>query len=219
MKNHNLKNLVPIPYMRSAGFAPLRCSFFIAICLMLIALPLSAQEEQNQPEGIDALPLPAQEEAIQEETTQEDASQEEAKQSGDLWIGLGGGIAMYSPSSVSYGVSIAIAYGSGTSIGLKLSWFFDQGQEMNTLEIDFLFRLYFNGKTAVSGLFAQFEGGPAIYFYTNENVSFPARIGMASLGAAVGWHFLLGKYIFLEPSIRAGYPYMFGINLLAGVHF
>jgi len=187
MKNYILKNSVPAAYTRSASLVPPRCSFLIVICLLLIVLPLSAQEETSQPE--------------------------------DWWFSLGGELALYSPTTASFGMSLAGAYGSGTSIGMKLSWFFDIGQEMNTLEINILFRLYFYGKTAYSGPFAQFEGGPAIYFDVDEKLSFPARIGIANVGAVFGWRFLLGKYFFLEPSIRGGYPYIFGISVLAGVHF
>jgi len=178
-----------------------RTQYLIAILLLLIVLPLSAQEGTNQ-----------------EEINLEEVNQEETKQSEDIWISLGGEIAMYSPSSVSYGGSITIAYGSGTSIGIKASWLFDQGGEMNVMELNFLFRLYFFGKSANSGPSIQIEGGPAIFF-DDEGISLPARIGMINLGAAVGWRFLLGKYFFIEPSIRGGYPYIFGASLLAGVHF
>jgi len=90
---------------------------------------------------------------------------------------------------------------------------------MNALELNFLFRLYFFGKSANSGPFAQIEGGPVIYFNVDDKISLPAKIGMVNLGAAFGWRFLLGKYFFIEPSIRGGYPYIFGASVLAGVHF
>jgi len=175
MKSYILINSVPIT----------RCSFLIAICLLLITLPLSAQEKTKE----------------------------------DIWVGLGGGLAMYSPSTTSLGLSLAAAYGSGTSLGLKASWFFDISKEMNVLELNLLFRYYFYGKTACSGPFLQFEGGPAIYFDVDDEVTFPSRIGIANLGLDFGWRFLFGKYFFVEPSIRGGYPYLLGVNVLAGVHF
>jgi hypothetical protein len=150
------------------------------------------------------LPLPAQEQTTQPE---------------DFWISPGADMALYSPSSLSYGGGIAIAYGSGTSIGIKTSWFHDHSGQVNVLEFDVLFRLYFFGNSANSGLFIQLSGGPAIFFIPEETVSFPAKIGIATVGLAIGWRFLLGKYFFIEPSIRGGYPYITGAGLSTGVHF
>jgi len=147
------------------------------------------------------------------------SAQDQIKQSEDIWFCPGAEIALYSPVSLSYGGGITIAYGSGTSIGIKASWFFDQSGQVNVLELNILFRLYVNGASARSGLFIQFTGGPAIYYNNYENVFLPAKIGMISAGLAVGWRFLLGNFFFIEPSIRAGYPYIAGAGLSAGVHF
>jgi len=150
-----------------------------------------------------ALPLCAQEETEHE----------------DFWISLGGVAALYSPSSLSYGPSMAVAYGSGTSIGISAAWFFDVDWHMSVLELNLLLRFYFSGKNANSGMFAQIEGGAAVYFDVDEKVSFPARIGMANLGLGLGWRFLLGKNFFIEPIVRGGYPYIVGIGVYAGVRF
>ena len=147
------------------------------------------------------------------------SAQEQTTPSEDLWVSSGADIALYSPIRLSYGGGIAIAYGSGTSIGIKALWFFDHESQLNTLVLDILFRLYFGGNSANSGLFIQFAGGPAIYFEREENFSFPARIGMVNAGMALGWRFLLGNYFFIEPSIRGGYPYIAGASLSAGVRF
>jgi len=147
------------------------------------------------------------------------SAQEQAKPSEDFWFSPGAELALYSPVSFSYGGGITVAYGSGTSIGIKASWFFDQGGQVNVLEFNILFRLYFNGASANSGSFIQFTGGPAIYYNNYENILIPARIGMISAGVAVGWRSLLGKYFYIEPSIRVGYPYIAGAGLSAGVHF
>jgi len=175
MKNQIVKNLVPIKF-----------SFLIAIFLLLVALPLSAQEE----------------------TVRE-----------DFWFSLGGEVALYSPTSVSYGLNLAVAYGSGTSMGIKAAWFFDHDGNLNVMEINFLFRLYFFGKTANYGPFIHLEGGPAIFFDREETVSLPARIGMVNLGAVFGWRFLLGENFFIEPYVRGGYPYLVGAGVLAGMRF
>jgi len=175
MKNHIVKNLVPI-----------NCSFLAAVFLLLIVLPLSAQEE-TAPQ--------------------------------DFWFGLGSELNVYSPTGLSLGVSLAAAYGSGTSMGIKASLFFDLDGNLNVLEINFLFRLYFFGKSANYGPFIHLEGGPAIFFDSDETVSFPARMGMVNIGLAFGWRFLLGKNFFIEPLMRGGYPYLVGVGVLAGMRF
>ena len=147
------------------------------------------------------------------------SAQGTAAQPEEFWISPGADIALYSPVSVSYGGGITIAYGSGTSIGVKVSWLIDQGGWVNVMEFEFLFRLYFSGSSANSGLFIQLEGGPAIYFGNEENISFPARIGIPAIGLALGWRFLLGNTFFIEPSVRAGYPYIAGAGLSAGIRF
>jgi len=140
-------------------------------------------------------------------------------QAEDFWIGSGAETALYSPVSLSTGGSVAIAYGSGTSMGIKTAWLFDRESQLNVLILDFLFRWYCFGNTANSGLFLQFAGGPAIFFEREEEDSLPVRLGTLSAGLALGWRFLLGKYFYLEPSISGGYPYIVGASLSAGVRF
>jgi len=166
--------------------------FFLLICLLL-----SAQEPQPSPKG-EGSPL---------------------AQSEDFWISPGAVVALYSPVSLSYGGSLAVGYGSGTSMGLKASWLIDHDGRLNILILDILFRWYFFGDSANSGLFIQFAGGPAVFFEHEENVSLPVRIGTLSAGLALGWRFLLGKYFYVEPSISGGYPYIAGAGLCAGVRF
>jgi len=148
---------------------------------------------------------------------QEQSSHPETAQSEDLWISPGAELALYSPVSLSYGGGVTIAYGNGTSIGIKTSWLFDHDAQLNLLVFDFLFRLYFFGTSANSGLFVQLTGGPALYFEREEKISSPFRIGTLSAGLTLGWRFLLGKNFFIEPSISGGYPYIAGTGLSAGV--
>jgi len=140
-------------------------------------------------------------------------------QSEDFWISPGAEIALYSPINLSYGGSLAVGYGSGTSMGIKASWLVDPEGQLNILILDFLFRWYFFGSSANSGPFIQLAGGPAIFFEHEEKVSLPVRIGTLSAGLTLGWRFLLGKYFFVEPSISGGYPYLAGAGFSAGIRF
>ncbi len=162
------------------------------IFLILIYLPLSAQDETTHPE---------------------------TKKSEEFWISPGTEMAFYSPVSLSAGGSVTIAYGSGTSIGTKISWLYDNKGQLNVFILDFLFRWYFFGSYANSGLYIQFAGGPAIYLQSEEEFSVPVRIGTLTAGLTLGWRFLLGRYFYFEPSISGGYPYIFGAGLSAGVKF
>ena len=146
-------------------------------------------------------------------------AQDKAGQREDIWFSPSFDMAMYSPFGVSSGVGIAIGYGSGTSIGLKAAWLFNVDGQVNFMELNALFRVYLSEGQTNSGLFIQIAGGPAIFFGKDENVSFPAILGIPSFGVTAGWRFIMGKYFFLEPSIRAGYPYIAGISLSAGVRF
>jgi len=166
------------------------------ILLLMIYIPLFAQESSHS-------------ETAQNETTKLE----------DLWISPGAEMAFYSPVSVAAGGSIAIAYGSGISIGTKISWLFDCDGQLNILVLDFLFRVFFFGSSANSGLFVQLAVGPAIYLQSKEKLSMPVRIGTLNAGLNLGWRFLLGKNFYIEPSISGGYPYILGAGLSAGVRF
>ena len=136
----------------------------------------------------------------------------------DIWICPGGEFAMYSISSAAYGGGFALGYGSGTSIGLRAAWFLSP-DGTNTLELGFLFRLYFLGANAFSGPFIQFTGGSVLFFADNNSISIPSEFGTISAGLSFGWRFLFMNRWFVEPSIRAGYPYIAGAGLSAGIRF
>jgi len=144
-------------------------------------------------------------------------AQSEPPQREDIWICPGGEMAFYSVSGPAWGGGLAFGYGSGTSIGLKANWFICP-DGINTLELNFLFRIYFLGSSAFSGPFIQITGGPA--FFTNTGgVDVPSEFGMISAGLGLGWRFILGNLFFIEPSIRGGYPYILGAGLSAGIRF
>jgi len=137
---------------------------------------------------------------------------------GDFWICPSGEAALYTSSGVSYGGGFSLGYGRGSSIGIKAVWY-PGSDGASVLEINCLLRFYFFGKKAYSGPFLQFYGGPALIFEKGETVSFPSETGVFSLGMGLGWRFLILDRVFLEPSIRAGYPYLAGAGLSVGVRF
>jgi hypothetical protein len=138
---------------------------------------------------------------------------------GDFWVSPGAEMALYSPSGVSVGGSLAAAYGNRFSIGIKAAWFFDINNELDALELGFLLRYYFMKSEPSTGPYLQLTGGPVLFFDREEKNSVPAHYGRISAGLTFGWRFLFGKLFFAEPYIRAGYPYIFGAGVSAGVHF
>ena len=137
---------------------------------------------------------------------------------GDFWVCPVAEIAMYSISNAAYGGGVALGYGRGASIGFKISYLADAAGEVTTLELDFLFRLYFFGKDRSSGPFIQFNAGPAL-FAQEERLGIPSEIGILSVGLVFGWRFLFGRYFFIEPAVRAGYPYIAGVAFSGGFRY
>jgi hypothetical protein len=137
---------------------------------------------------------------------------------GDFWFSPCGEAAFYSFSGLSYGGGLAVGYGSGTSVGMKVVWF-PGHDEVSVIEINFLLRFYFAGKKAYSGSFLQFMGGPAVFFNKDGGFSIPSKNGSFSLGMGFGWRFLVLERWFVEPSVRVGYPYLIGAGLALGMRF
>jgi hypothetical protein len=92
------------------------------------------------------------------------------------------------------------------------------------LELNFLMRFYFFHMPRAenlghSGLFIQFNGGPALFAREDTHIAVPTDMTLISAGLSLGWRFLLGKHFFIEPAVRTGYPYLAGVGLAAGVSF
>ena len=137
--------------------------------------------------------------------------------SADLWVCAGADIAMYSYLGTAFGGSFSFGYGTGTAIGFKAAWFFNE-ERINTLEFTLLLRFYLFGKNAYSGPFLQIAGGPALFNRTG-NFSVPSNAGMICAGGAFGWRFVFSDRWFVEPQVRGGYPYLFGAGVSAGIRF
>ncbi|MDR3021022.1 MAG: hypothetical protein LBU66_09020 [Treponema sp.] len=117
----------------------------------------------------------------------------------------------YSYDTIAYGGGLSFMSGGGTAIGFRLLYAVNP-EDYIFIEILFLLRYYFFDSQANTGPFIQFNGGPVIYAYETPELT---GYGNISAGLSAGWRFLLGKNFFIEPAVRAGYPYIAG----AGVSF
>jgi hypothetical protein len=141
----------------------------------------------------------------------------------DLWVCPVFESGMYSVSNLAIGGGVALGYGDRLAFGLKVIYWNDM-EEVRSLELNFLTRFYFFNKEgalalAPSGPFIQFNIGPVIFAWDEQNITMPSETVMTSAGLSLGWRFLFGRYFFIEPAIRGGIPYLFGAGLSAGVRF
>ena len=170
------------------------------LSLILIFLTFSVYA-QNTPEGETATETTAVEEAV--------AKQEL------FFIAPLAEVVGYSHDSIAYGGGIAIGTGSGTAIGLQFLYFTDPGNFI-FMELLIFLRFYFFGPQASTGPYVQFIGGPVIYADTNPS---PSGYGNFSAGLSAGWRIPLGTRFYIEPALRAGYPYIIGGGVSAGFRF
>lgn len=108
------------------------------------------------------------------------------------------------------GLTSAMDLNEMFSVGVKIS-FSAALDTVNTLDTAALFRYYLPLK--FSGLFVQAELGGAFYFYDGGN--YPAFLG----GVTAGWRYNVADHWYLEPFVRGGYPFIYGIGLSAGTSF
>ena len=119
----------------------------------------------------------------------------------------------YSRKGPAFGGGLAVGAGSGVAIGLRFFYAIDT-ESINTMEITAFMRFYILADKACTGPFAQLNIGMALF--NHKHAAFPpADVIAFSTGITAGWRFPLGKHWCLEPSVRAGYPYLAG----AGVAF
>jgi hypothetical protein len=119
----------------------------------------------------------------------------------------------YGRKNPSIGGGFAFGLDDGVAIGIRCLFAFEQdGEGVNTMEMTAMVRYYLRGLAAYTGPFVQLNLGPVLFAY--QNAAFvPAEEGSFSVGLAFGWRFPLGNYWFIEPAVRAGYPYMYGAGL------
>ena len=132
----------------------------------------------------------------------------------NFWFGAGGEAAMYSQEGYAFGGSFTLGYGEGSAIGLKAAWLFNE-EGIDTVELNFLLKFSFL-KDGYKGPFIQLMGGPALFNRAGD-FSIPSNSGILSAGLGLGWRFVLFNHWFVEPSVRGGYPYIFGASVSTGL--
>jgi hypothetical protein len=136
----------------------------------------------------------------------------------EIWVTSVAETNLFSVSNMAFGGGVALGYGDGLSFGFKVVYLIDTSK-VKTLEFNFLLRFYLPRLTGHSGLFIQLNGGPVLFAQEGDKVAMPSELGTFSVGVSVGWRFIVSNYFYLEPAVRAGYPYIVGLGLSAGVRF
>ena len=117
----------------------------------------------------------------------------------------------------------SVGGGGILSVGLELNDQFDAGLKagfslgvgsLTALEMQGFFRYTFPFQPFDNAnIFIQAELGSVLFFYEGE--TYPAFLG----GVAAGLRFFPGEKWYLEPALRLGYPFMWGVGLTAGINF
>jgi len=125
-------------------------------------------------------------------------------------VGLGPELNMNAPEGFAGGIGLNINYQLPRSLaaGLIISASHDF-DETSVLELGAMLRLYLFG-AEYSGFFAQADLGTTLIFYDNETT--PVFMG----GLRAGYRISLGS-AFVEPYLRVGYPYLFGVGVIGGI--
>ena len=134
---------------------------------------------------------------------------------GDFWVCPGAEAALFSLNGIAFGGSFSLGYGDRVALGLKAAWFGETNDTIVSLEINFLLRWYMLKRAPVSGPFLQAAAGPVLFTQSGIFPA-PAEAGRVSASLYFGWRFLLGKHWFIEPGIRAGYPFLAGGGVSGG---
>jgi hypothetical protein len=141
----------------------------------------------------------------------------------ELWVCPVFESGYYSPSDIAIGGGAALGYGNKMAFGLKVVYW-NNLHDTRSLELNFLARFYLPAlfrpeASGSSGFFIQLNGGPVIFAQHEDSIAMPSEVGTFSAGLSLGWRFLFGGHFFVEPAVRAGYPYIVGAGLSAGIKF
>ena len=145
-------------------------------------------------------------------------NRKQAEKRPDIFIAPAAEVIGYGRNGSAFGGGVVIgAEDNGKAMGLRFLYAADS-ESVSTMELNILLRFYFfNTSNAHTGLFVQLNTGVALCSRDNDdNGLTETEIGLFSMGVSVGWRFPFGKYFFVEPAIRGGYPYIYGAGVSAG---
>ena len=135
----------------------------------------------------------------------------------DFFIAPFAEVLLYSRDGFSPSGGIIAGVGTGTALGLRVLYAVDQGGDaLHILEMGFFFRLYLPFARGAKGPFVQIIAGTVLF---GGPPTLPAQTGSFSVGLGLGWRFLLGSRLYIEPAVRAGYPYLAGGGVSFGCRF
>ena len=120
---------------------------------------------------------------------------------------------LYSLESAAFGYGGIFGIGYELEAGLKTT--FSQSDDLYTLELALFIRYYILHKTGLSGPFIQLEAGASVFDI--EGFRLPTDSGNFYAGLSGGWRFLFGNHLFLDSTIRFGYPVIAGLGVSFGV--
>ena len=123
----------------------------------------------------------------------------------------------YSRKGPAYGGGISFGMGEEVGVGFRLLYT-TAAESFNTLEIAAFFRVFPLGLDEGSGFFVQIITGQSIHARERVPTS-PSESGTFSAGLGAGWRFALDNHWYVEPAVRAGYPYIAGAGVSAGLRF
>ena len=128
----------------------------------------------------------------------------------NIFFGIGGEANANTSEGAAIGgnVSFGIEFLKQFNAGLKVIFSHDT-ESIFTIEPLAFFRYYL--PLGIPGFFAQLEMGASVFI--EDDKGYPAF----SVGAAAGWRFQITNIFYIEPYARAGYPFVWGAGLTAGM--
>jgi hypothetical protein len=123
--------------------------------------------------------------------------------------------ALFSTEKAAFGAGLAFGYDGAVMLGYRALYFIDP-DGLGTLELGIFFRVYLPSDRH-DGFFIQAGAGPCVF--AEEAPLFPPKLSATSAGVILGWRFLLGSRWYVEPYLRAGYPFVAGAGTSAGFRF
>ena len=135
------------------------------------------------------------------------------KRESPLSIGVGLEWNMDSRHNFAGGAVLGLAYNlpNNFAVGLDISGS-SNFRDTHVLEPDFFLRYYLMNRR-YNGLFIQADVGAFLMFEEDGNTILP------EFGFRGGYRLNLGSSFYLEPYGRLGFPFAFGIGLMAGIRF